>query len=84
MDPDMSPLPRIQLSARAGWGPLVIIGEAHQDVESLEPSSHCPIITVSHAGVTPGVPDSQPRQRLPPGWGKVQSIPHSQGDRGKL
>lgn len=69
---------------RAGWGPLVIIGEVHQDVERLQPSSHCPIITASHAGVTPGVPDSQPRQQLPPGWGKVHSIPHSQGDRGKL
>lgn len=35
IDPDTSPLPRIHLSARAGWGPLVIIREAHQDVESL-------------------------------------------------
>lgn len=54
----------------------------YRETFSLPPPN--PIGAVSHAGVTPGVPDSQPQQQLPPGWGKVRSIPHSQGDRGKL
>lgn len=63
----------------ARWGEGA---SGHRKTFSLPPPD--PIGAVSHAGVTPGVPDSQPRQRLPPGWGKVRSIPHSQGDRGKL
>lgn len=80
----MSPLPRMRPSAR-GWLGTAHWAKAHQDIERvLAFLSPNPIGAGSHAGVTPGVPDSQPRQWLPPGWGKVHSIPHSQGDRGKL
>lgn len=67
-EPSVAPLPQI-------------LPERWQSLSAFTPP---PSSTASHAGVTPGVPDSQPQQQLPPGGGKVRSIPHSQGDRGKL
>lgn len=75
--------PRAACQLGAGWGPLSR-GRCIRTQRDILPSSPQPISVVSHAGVTLGVPDSQPQQQLPPGWGKVHSIPHSQGDRGKL